>query len=95
MNHRTNALVVVAAVLVAAAASVGGIALAAGASASPTDAVADTPAPTGTVDGVALQTPLADLTGTLERLDAFLETVLDLVRTVSQLFGAGAGEAGD
>ena len=93
MSHRTNTLAVVAAALVVAAASVGGVALAAGASASPTDAGTD--APTGTVDGVALQSPLADLTGTLEQLDAFLETVLDLVRTVSRLFGAGAGEAGD
>ena len=37
---------------------------------------------------------LTDLAETIERVDAFLETLLDLVRTLSQLFGGG-GETGD
>ena len=82
MNHRTHAFAVVVVALVVASASVGGVALAAQ-SASATDA------PAGTVNGVALQSPLTDLTDTIQRLDSFLETVLDLLRTISQLFGAG------
>ena len=83
MNCRTHAFAVVAAMLVVAASV--GVALAAQ-SASATDAGV---AATGTAVGVVLQSPLADLIDLIQRLDAFLETVLDLLRTISQLFGAG------
>ena len=89
--NRTSAFAVVAAVVVA---GVGVVGIAAGAPASAPGAGTDVA--TGTADGVALQSPLAGLNDLLQRIDALLETVLDLVRTISQLFGAGeGGEAGD
>ena len=92
MNHRANAAaVVVATVLVTA------VALGIGASASAATVV-NTYAGIGALTGAAisdallLQSPLADLIDFLQQLDALMETVLDLLRTISRLFGAG--EAG-
>ena len=81
-----NAFAVVAAVLLVTAA--GGVGVVAGAptGASATDARTDVLA--------ADESAVADLTDAIQRLDEFLETLLDLVRTLNQLFGGG-GAAGD
>ena len=84
MSHRATAFAAVVAALLVTA-GVGG-AVAFGGSASVTDARTSALA--------AGESAAADLTGLIERIDAILETVLDLLRTVNQLFGLG-GEAGE
>ena len=93
MNHRANAVAVVAAAVLVTAVSLG-----IGASASAATVVntyVGIGALTGAVisDALLLQSPFADLIDLIQRLDALLETVLDLLRTISRLFGAG--QAGD
>ena len=90
MSYRATAFAVVAAALLLTGAA--GVGLAA-----PTATAAD--ARTSAL--AAGESAAADLTGVIERIDAILESVLDLLRTLNQLFGLGGegegagGEAGD
>lgn len=70
---------------------------AAGTSATPTaaDAAGESVTPSDDVEvvTVAALAPLG-VTDTLQRIDRILESVLDLVRTINQLFGEGEGMEG-
>lgn len=99
VNHRATAFAVAAAALLVAAAGVAGAGV--GAVGAPSASAAAGDARTGvgagsTATALAPGQSLADITDLIQRIDSILETLLDLVRTANQLFGAGVeGEGGD
>lgn len=101
VNHRATAFAVAAAALLVAAAGVAGAGAGVGAVGAPSASAAAGDARTGvgagsTATALAPGQSLADITDLIQRIDSILETLLDLVRTANQLFGAGVeGEGGD